>query len=589
MQLLKVESIAFSEVLSGFWYALPLDVATACYMLVFTFLMFVLYMVFRTRWFLYADMMYTALAILSYFLITTAELGIYEEWKTKLHYKALYYLNNPAEIYHSASTKSFFILVFLLIAQVTVWFVIYYRYFRLKISSVRIRILPALIFCLFTPALLFLGLRGGWDEIPINQSHSYYSKHNILNHAAVNSGYSLLISTIENYQFKNKNPFTFFDDGEARNIVDSLNYVPVDTTISILKVQRPNIVLILLESWTADVIESLTGDTGITPNFKNLEKEGILFTHLYATGNRSEQGIVSLISGFPGTPVTSISHNPEKSQKLPSMIRILKQYGYATSFYFGGQLIYGGIKSFVMLSGIDRIYELSDFDQKLPRGKLGIHDEYMLAEQISGLKNENQPFFSMLFTVSSHSPYDQPKDTIINFAELENDFLNSVHYTDKCLGEYFQNARSESWYPNTLFILIADHSHNSPYNRSILSKEYRRIPLLFFGDVIKDEFRGQKISRISSQNDVTSTLLHQLEMPANEFFWSRNLFNPYTHEFAYYEAKDGVGWISPEGYFVYYRQFNDYLEIDIPPDKREKVLKEGKAYLQLVFQQFLDY
>jgi phosphoglycerol transferase MdoB-like AlkP superfamily enzyme len=213
----------------------------------------------------------------------------------------------------------------------------------------------------------------------------------------------------------------------------------------------------------------------------------------------------------------------------------------------------------------------------------------MLMEQISGLSSLPEPFFSMIFTVSSHSPYDYPNKTRINFAELENEYLNGVHYTDKCLGQYFEKARTEPWYNNTLFVLVSDHSHGSQRNHPILSKEYRKIPLLLCGSVIKDEFKGQKISRISSQIDIAGTLLHQLDIPSGEFTWSRNLFNPYTLEFAFYEATEGVGWICPDGYFVYRRDMDDYFEIDIAPEKRDKVLKEGKAYLQVAFQQYLDF
>jgi phosphoglycerol transferase MdoB-like AlkP superfamily enzyme len=584
---LKAEHITVYETLQGFWFALSLDIATACYLLVFTFVILVLYAVFRSNWLLLIDRIYTLLALIASFLITTAELGIYEEWKTKLPYKALFHLNHPAEIYHSTSGVIFFILVVLLIIQVLLWYFIYYRYFRLKNIMTGFKIVPSILLIL-TPGFLFLGIRGGWAEIPINQSQSYYSKHNILNLAAVNSGYAFLISANENFAYKNENPFKFMDQKKAEEIVVRLHETRTDTTISILKNNRPNIVILIMESWTGDVIESLSGAAGITPEFKKLEKNGILFTQLYATGNRSEQGIESVNSGFPATPITSLTHHLDKIPKLPGLAKILNAEGYSSSFYFGGQLIYGGIKSYLMVNGFDRVLEETDFNPDLPRGKLGIFDEHMFDELLSGLKTEKQPFLAELFTISSHSPYDQPKDTIILFAESENDFLNSVYYTDQCLGEFFRKARLEGWYDNTLFVIVADHSHNSQFNRPILSKDYRRIPLLFCGGVVKDEYRGIQMSRISSQNDIPGTLLHQLGLPDDDFFWSRNLFNPYTPEFAYFEATEGVGWVCPDGYFVYHRRIENFAEISIVAEKKDSVIMEGKAYLQVLFQRFLD-
>jgi phosphoglycerol transferase MdoB-like AlkP superfamily enzyme len=437
--------------------------------------------------------------------------------------------------------------------------------------------------------MLFIGLRGGVDEIPINQSKSFYSQHNILNHAAVNSTNSFMISTIENFQFKNENPFKFMDQKTAEEIVKTLHEVKTDTTISILKTQRPNIVVVLLEGWSADVIESVSGQPGIAPQFAKLEKEGILFSQAYASGNRSDQGNVAVISGFPATPIISISHIPAKSQKLPSLVRVLKNEGYASSYYFGGQLIYGGIKSYVMSAGFDRVYEMSDFEDQYPRGKLGIHDEFMLQEQLKGMSQMKEPFFSMIFTVSSHSPYDFPRKRTIHYADFENEYLNSVHYADSCLGLYFDAARQMPWFTNTLFVIVSDHSHTSQFNWHVLSKEYRRIPLLLTGEVIKDEFRGTQQSRLSGQNDIAATLLHQMGILATDFGWSRNLMNPYTQEFAFYEATEGVGWISPDGHFVYRREMEDYFKLEVLPGAEQKVTTEGKAYLQVLFQQYLDY
>jgi len=589
MNSISNENIRFTEALTSFWYALPLDLSAACYIILFPFVLLLVQSIVRQKWINYLNIAYTAIILFAYILITTTELGIYEEWKTKLHFKALKYMANPDEIYNSCSTKTFFILVALLIIQFYIGFYIYYKYIYKRIENQKRNWLFTLIFLIITPGLIFLGIRGGFKEIPINQSKPYYSKHNILNLASVNSGYNLLLSTIENFRFRKKNPFEFYEPEEAVKIVEKLHIVHKDTTISILKTKRPNIVLLLIESWSADVIESCGGEKGITPQFHELEKEGVLFTNLYATGNRSEQAMSSIFGGFPATPITAITHNLEKIIKLPSLIKLMKTQDYSTSFYFGGQLIYGGIKSYIMINEFDRIYEISDFDEGLPQGKLGIHDEYTLSKQLDDLNNENQPFFSVLFTVSSHSPYDQPMDDVIDWGGNEKDFLNSVYYTDRCLGDYFRKAKKQSWYKNTLFIIVADHSHNTYRNWPVYTKEYRKIPLLFYGEVIKEEFRGQKISRISSQNDITGTLLAQLDLKSDEFFWSRNLFNPYTPEFAYYEATEGVGWICQDGYFVYNKMLDSYLKLEVEPELQDSIIKDGKAYLQVVFQQFLDF
>jgi len=589
IQLLKVENIGIAEVMQAFWYALPLDISTVSYILIIPFLILMIQSVYTWNWLNINNKIYTALLILIYSLITTSELGIYEEWKTKLNYKALHYLKHPDEVFNSAQTGNFIFLVILFFLQISAAIYLYNRFFYKNIKNIKRNYVFSALFLMIMPVLLFLGIRGGWQEIPINQSQSYYSNHNLLNLAAVNSGYNMLGSTLENRKFLEENPFLVYDMDEAKEIVEKLHTVERDTTSVFLSIRKPNIVLILLESWSADLIESLGGEPGITPEFEKLTKEGILFTNLYASGNRSEQAMSSIFGGFPSTPITAITHNLDKVTKLPSMIRILNTEGYASSFYFGGQLIYGGIKSYITIAEFDKIYEIYDFDKELPQGKLGIHDEFVFDRLLNDMDKEKEPFFSAFFTLSTHSPFDQPMDKVLDWGGNENEYINSAYYTDWCIGEFLKSARKKSWYDQTLFILVADHSHNSYRNWPVTSPQYRRIPLLFYGNVIMDEYKGKKISQLSSQTDIPRTILCQLELDSDQFFWSRNLFNPFTQEFAFYEANEGVGWIRPSGHFVYNNLIDHYLELDLPPAIQDSVIKEGKAYLQVLFQEFMDF
>ena len=574
----------------SFWHAIPLDISTAGYILVFPFVILLLQAFIRSRWFNYINLTYTFLLLLIYVLITVGELGIYEEWKTKLQFKALNYLSHPDEVYNTADTTTFFILLFIMIAEITAFFWAYKRWFYTKIEFPTRSLIASTLFFLTGSSLLFLGIRGGVDAIPINQSKSYFSNHNFINLASVNSGYSILFSTMENFKFRKDNPFAFYDLEFAKKRVAELHSVKSDSTTNILKTDRPNIVILILESWSADLIESLGGKPGITPEFRKLEKDGLLFTDLYVSGNRSEQSMTSIFAGFPSTPITAISHSLEKIVGLPSFTKILKSEGYSTSYYFGGQLMWGGIHSFISVNGFEKIKEISDFDN-LPRGKLGIHDEFIFDEQLKDLRKESQPFLSVVFTLSTHSPYDQPMEDVIFWADNKgiNGYLNSAYYTDRCLAEYFSKAKEQPWYDNTLFVLIADHSHETYNHWPVHKKEYRKVPMLFYGNVIKDEFKGQQISRLSSQTDIPVTLLAQLGLPTEELTWSRNLFNPATPDFVFYESTDGVGWITPKGYFVYSNTTKDFMELEIEEQYRDSIIIDGKSYLQVLFQEFMDY
>ena len=585
------EEILINELFQSFWYAIPLDMSTAGYILIVPFFIIFFQSLVYESFLKKVNFVYVVIVLFLYLLITTAEIGIYDEWKTKLQFKSLHYLSNPDEIYNSASTSVFFTLIGIFVAQIVLWVYIYLKFiYNSKVVNNR-SLRSSFAYFFITPVLVFLMIRGGISEIPITQSKSYFSNHNFINLASVNSGYSMLISTLENYKFSNENPYEFYDDSVARQRVARLHEVINDTTINILTTKQPNIVILILESWSADLIESLGGKPGITPEFGNLEKDGLLFTNFYASGNRSEQAMSAIFSGFPATPITAITHNLDKITKLPSFTRILRKEGYSTSYYFGGQLMYGGINSFISVNGFETIKEGKHFNSKIPRGKLGIHDEYMANLWLEDLNNAPQPFMSAWFTLSTHSPYDQPMDDVISWASSvsQNGYLNSAYYCDKSIGDFLKKAKQQPWYSNTLFILVADHSHNTYKNHSVHTKEYRHIPFLLYGDVLKPEFRGKTIDRIGSQTDVAGTLLNQLGLNSDDFFWSRDLFNPTTPEFAFYECTDGVGWISEGGYFVWDRRMPGLTvkKIDVPD--QDSVIIDGRSYLQILFREFMDY
>ncbi len=587
---LQNAQIGWGEALLTFWFGLKLDLATACYLIIIPFFLILVQTVYSRSWLGIVNKIYVGIILFFYTLLATGELGIYEEWKTKLHYKALMYLKNPSEVYNSAETHKFFVLfiIFLLVTIFAFW--VYRKFFFSKVVKVKANFVHFVVIFLIAPVFIVLGMRGGIQEIPINQSQSYFSKKNILNLAAVNSGFNMYISVVENMQNFGENPFEYYPETEAAKVVEQIYATPKDTCIKILNNEHPNIVLVMLESWSATLIESLGGEPGITPQFHELEKEGVLFTKIYSPGSRSEQGMSSILAGFPSHPISSITVQPDRFAHLKTMTHVLKDEGYQTSFYFGGQLIYGNIKSFIMHNGFNRINEIYDFPNE-PKGKLGVHDEFVFAKQLRELEDENEPFFSMIFTSSTHSPFDMPMDPVIEWGDDLKMYLNSAYYTDRSLGDFIEDAKKEDWYKNTLFVAIADHSHHSYPRDPYHSKEYHQIPMLFFGEVVKPEYRGMQIHKIGSQADFIATLFPQigLKQESKTFKWSKNLLNPYTPEFANVCFEEGIGWVRPIGDFFYDNRLDYYYHNNVPEIYQDSIIKEGKAFLQMLFKNYMAY
>lgn len=597
----ELKGIPFTEVISVYWHALYLDTSIAFYFLVLSFICFSFLGSFNRKIFLVINRVYVVIILFLFSIITIAELEIYDEWGTKLNLKAIRFLRQPSEVIHSANTT---FLVFGFFAAGILALIGFYLHKKIENFSIPIqsvgtnfgkvnakRIIGTSVFVVVIPVLLFLGIRGGFQQIPIQQSNVYFSKHNILNLAAVNPAWNLGQSIWENRKSMEGNPYIFFPPKDAQENMVEMYAEEKDSTILFLKTNRPNIIFVILESWSADMLDSFAGCGIVTPGFRQLAAEGILLDSMYASGDLSDEGMLALFSGFPALPLgISLIVQPDKFKDLPCIGKEFQKAGYKTSFLYGGQLSYGNIKAYMYYNRFDKILEGKDFDANIPRGKLGVHDEFLYTRQLSELRNEKEPFFVAMFTLSSHSPYDFPMKKKFFCGDDETNYVNGIFYADSALFDFVQKAKKEKWFDNTLFIITADHSHRSPLHWVQQQPEYRRIPMLFYGNVIKEEFRGSRCEKVCSQIDLAAALLKQTDLPSERFKWSKNIFNPCTKEFAFYTTLDGFGFVQRGQYLVYSHPDKSFpFEKTISPVEKAKMEKEGKSFLQMMFQQYTDF
>ena len=604
---------SLGDIWNIFIHALPLDISTIVECLLITYLSLLLRPLLSGQVSFMISKYYSIGLAIIISMLYAGEIVTYEEWGTKLNYKIFIHLSHPAEIFQTSNgylmLKYGLIMSFMLAVYTVMRRSAFMGFTQLKeaISSPLINrkamALSAVQYVALAPILIII-MRGGIQPVPINLSSAYYTDNAIHNDAAVNSLWNLGHSMIENFgNFDNHNPFKVQDDTSAQKVVDKI-YLPValvnditdslksTTPISIFKTERPNIVLLILESWSANVIACMNGPASVTPNFDRLAKDGLLFTQFHASGYTSDLAMPAIFSSFHALPIASIVTQPSKVKHLPSLAGTLNASGYNTSFYYGGALIYGNIKSYLQIQGFNTIVEESNLDTDLPRGKLGVHDEYMF--QLHGEElvkaSGKKPFFSTLYTLSSHPPYDMPITVSKKFDTKYNEYLNSIWYTDSCLGAYFSWIREQEFYDNTIFIITSDHGHYSPKSSNKFSKVFNNIPLLFFGKPLKDSLRGTLINKLCSQVDIAPTLLGQLNIPFGDFKWGKDILNPNTPEFAYYSGPNSISWIRPYGYFTFENRYKEYLFLEVKDSsKKELLIREGKAYAQLVFQDYLDY
>ena len=575
------------EVAACFPHALRLDASAVCYLMAPFILLLSLSLCFRKRLLVWLADGVVLLELLVCSLVQMGELAVYGEWLSKLNYKILLYLRRPMEIIRTATGGQLFFSLLAIVVLVGGFFLLYRKLVvRPAVVPLRRRWLWAPLALLFSGALCFVGMRGGFNAIPITQSAAYYSTCTLLNDAAVNPAWNLACSF---YDFGDVDPdrYRFMEDAEAEALLSQVQRVEKVEEVSLWGRKKVNIVFILLESWSADLIESLSGTQGVADCFHALEAEGLLFTRFYANGHRSQQAMASVFSGFPPLPMYDITDDFSKYSRLPSLAADLKKAGYHTSFYFGGNLDYGNIRSYLLHCGFERMVEEKDLDRKLPRGKLGIHDQYLFDIHHQALNREREPFLSVLFTLSSHSPYDQPRLREVGEVSIrheETPFLNAVRYCDHFLGRYFEAVRKEPWYRNTLFVVMGDHSHPTHLGTQNLTPEYQHVPCLLYGEVLPAALRGKQCDRVVSQVDVAASLLQQLGLDAAAYRWGKDMFRPAAPQYAYFESYTGSGWIRPQAAYVGEQTREGWRGTWYGDSAQyEEVERESKAYLQLLY------
>ena len=349
----------------------------------------------------------------------------------------------------------------------------------------------------------------------------------------------------------------------------------------------------MMESFSADLVEDLGGEKGITPKFSELIKEGLLFEHIYSASDRTDKGLVGIISGFPSQAIRSIVKENDKQERLPAISSSLAKNDYYTSFFYGGDTDFSNFKSYLLSHQYQKVIDVKSFDKDEIGSVWGAFDEVSFNKQLKFLNAAKEPFFSTLLTLSNHEPFILPVKGKFGDNTLENQFRSTSFYADDALYNYVNEAKKQPWYANTLFIIIADHGHRLPKSINEIDNPARyHIPLLFFGGALKSEFEGKRVSKYGNQVDLASTLLSQLNISDTAFRYSKNLLSPSVKGFGFYSYDNGFGYIDEDKAVTYDpigKQVIFTSPKNITPEQKNKALKNAKVLMQSVYKDFENY
>jgi phosphoglycerol transferase MdoB-like AlkP superfamily enzyme len=589
----------FTELPAVIWHGLPLDLSMAGYLSVIPgFLSIAVVWLKRD---LVKPIMNIYFIIASLFITCSFLLNasLYPYWKYPLDSTPLFYFfTSPADAIASVSIWQVILsIVILIVLTIGVWFTLrmrgekrqqYSRYSygyggfgsgkRNRFDDFdRHRGRTSIILLLLT-GLLFLPIRGGITVSTMNTGQAYYSQNAYLNHSAVNPLFSLLESITHQEDFASQ--YRFMKDKEADKIFATMTSTSDENTYPLLneatfKKGTPDILIVIMESFASDIMPSMGSYKDVAVCLDSIAQQSILFTRFYANSFRTDRGMVSILSGYPAQPTTSIMRYPRKTSQLPSIARNLAKYkNYKTTYYYGGDADFCNMRSYLVSQGYQHIISDANFPIEDKLSKWGVPDHIVAAKMMEDIKaqqNEKRPMLRILQTSSSHEPFEVP------YHRLKDKRLNAFAYTDSVMGAIVREYRKLPRWKNTLIVFVPDHVGGYKENLNDHDRSRYQIPLILAGGAIS---RPMKVGIIGSQHDIAATLLGQLGVEHREFTFSKNMMSDATPKFAFFAVNDAFGIVSEENSLIY-----DNRAKRIVYDKGEKGfnLKRGQAYLQKLY------
>lgn len=524
------------------WHGLTMDISTAGYVTALPLLLALVSVWWRRlplRWVLWPYL--TVVAVLLAVIIG-GDTVLYEFWKFKLNAAIFGYMQNPEGA--TSSVSPLFIITrvggILLLAVLAGWLLLCRT--PVHFPAVRRRLVHTVLLVLCGGAL-FVGIRGGVQQGVMNVGVAYYSPSLFLNHAAVNPAFSLLSSLSKTKDFSGQ--FNWQDDKSlARSFEGLYPGETEDIQDTLLRVKRPNVLVVLMESFGSKFVHELGGLPDVAPGMSRLIPQSIFWTRFYSNSFRTDRGTVSAFSGWVSYPTVSLMRLPEKLNHLPSLARSLQREGYHTGYLYGGDITIMNKKGYLVATGYRQLTSAADFPKReTSESKWGANDSVTARrtyEMIAGGQMP-EPWHMTFQTLSSHEPFEVP------YHRLSDKKLNAFAFTDHCVTTLIDSLRNTPQWDNLLVILIPDHGFL--YDLTYESPEFFHAPMLWLGGAIREP---RRMEVLMNQSDLAATLLSQMGISHTDFPWSRNVLSRnYRYPFAYSSFPSGILFADSTGVSVF--------------------------------------
>lgn len=360
--------------------------------------------------------------------------------------------------------------------------------------------------------LCLFGIRGRMGYNPIKVSAAYFCLNPVLNQMGLNPTFNLMASVVDDLRAENRTLHLMDGEEAVHRACAYLGRTGIEGISPLARVVQPdsvpsrrNVVLVLMESMSASLMQRFGQEAQLTPCLDSLYRHSLSFANFYSAGNHTNHGLYATLYSFPSV----MKRNAMKGSVIPTysgLPTVLRDNGYDTMFFMTHESQYDNMNAFFRTNGYEEIYSQENYPADKLVSSWGVQDDYLFTYALQVLNRHaatGKPFFATLLTISNHPPYILPPHFRPKSSTPEQQI---VEYADRCVHDFMEAASREPWFDNTLFVFLGDHGKMVGTADCELPQSYNHIPLIIYGRGITPEERTD----FAGQVDVAPTLLGML-------------------------------------------------------------------------------
>ena len=519
------------------------------------------------------------------FLITMIDAELYLHWGNRFNNQILVYTSHPKEMLLSAGSANWIKSLGMGAILLAAFTVLYKQIIKILKRPLAYSWQHAIV-CVLCLMLNAIAIRGGLGVSTMSPSRAIYDTKSINNASALNAFWNALYYCFNDANTLYGNSFKLISSEQAAALTHKTCLAYSDT-LTFCNYTKPNVLIIVLESFTASASAWFSGHNQLTPNLDAYGQSNLAFKQCYASGDRTDKGLVAINSGYPAQPLSSIIVFPDKVNQLNGLSKDLKQHGYSSAFIYGGDADFASMKSYCVMQGFNQIIDKTAFSKTDLNSKWGAHDGHLFDKTLQTIRTMPRPFYTMALTLSSHEPFDVPYTSkTLDKKSNEYAYKNALAYADFELGQFLKACENTSWYDSTLIVLVADHGHDIGVpNLEFFGKEKFHIPMVIGGGALQSAYRGKSIDAIVSQTIIPSLLLNAMHLPHKSYHWQTAIADP--NGFAQFHYNNGFGLLNQKGFLSYYNENNTFAYKGDSTQLKDFVYK-GRVFQQALIDDFIQ-